>query len=511
MTDRFSPLVSAAPRAPAAARPATPQALFGALFERVQLERVFADGKTFADAVPQQSPETILAEFRRQAPASREDLRAFVLGHFDLPAAPAPAAAGKASLTDHIASLWPRLERAPCQAEAGSSAIDLPEAYVVPGGRFREIYYWDSYFTMLGLALDGHQPLVEAMLHNFESLIERFGHVPNGTRTYYLSRSQPPFLALMADLSQDDSVAAKRRHLDALRAEYDYWMCGNSAVTLPDGAVLNRYWDDLNTPRDESFAEDVATARASGRPASGVYRDLRAGAASGWDFSSRWLGDPADFTTIRATAILPADLNALLWQLETHIARRSRDLGQLAQAVDFDRLAARRAEAIHRHMWLPDQGRFADVELTRMIATPILSAACLYPLFVGLATQAQADAVAATVRNQMLAEGGLRTTTCTTDQQWDMPNGWAPLQWIAVDGLDRYGHTDLARDIAARWLKAVTTTYDATGRLLEKYDIEAMKPGSGGEYPVQEGFGWTNGVTRALMARYPDLAAEAHA
>ncbi len=519
MTDRFSPFPSAtaayaAPQVAATQQRRSPREIYGILFERVQVLRLFSDGKTFADATPKTDPDRILADFRRDDPQTPDALRAFVTARFDLPASPAIVAvpAGdRPELGAYITGLWDRLERPADVEQPGSSLLALPEAYVVPGGRFREIYYWDSYFTMLGLAEDGRGLLVDAMLHNFESLIEDYGHVPNGTRTYYLSRSQPPFLALMADLASPDA-AVEACLLRALKREHAYWMDRNngtqgSAVRLPNGAVLNRYWDDLDAPRDESFAEDVATAEASGRPVAEVYRDLRAGAASGWDFSSRWLGDPDVFTSIRTTAILPVDLNSLLWALETAIARRSQAAGQGAQAETWRALADRRAAAMHAHMWLDGEGRFADVDHREGRATSVLSAATLYPLFVGLATQAQADAVAVTVREHLLAAGGVRTTTVATDQQWDMPNGWAPLQWIAVMGLARYGHDDLARDIAARWLKTVRTAYGETGRLLEKYDIEALKAGGGGEYPVQEGFGWTNGVTRALMARYPELNA----
>ncbi len=503
-----SKVVSLAPNALAS----SPADLFGPLFERVQLEKVFADGKTFADAIPRGTPAAILAAYHREKPATRDALRAFVGRHFDLSAPVTPDAGDRdtSGLCEHIARLWPALERQPETPPAGSSALYLPEPYVVPGGRFREIYYWDSYFTMLGLACDGRADLVEAMLHNFESLIERFGHIPNGTRSYYLSRSQPPFFALMSGLSPAADEAARRRRLAALLAEHAYWMGGAGVVTLPDGSRLNRYWDERDTPRDEAYAEDTATAARSARPPAEVFRHLRAGAASGWDFSSRWLGDPLDFATIKTADIIPVDLNSLLWTLERAIAAAAAEAGRddkgLAEtAMRFGGLAESRAAAIHRHLWLEGEGRFADYDHVEGRVTPVLSAATLYPLFLGLATPAQGRAVAATTRDRLLARGGLRTTTVTTGQQWDVPNGWAPLQWIAIEGLDAYGRGDLARMIAERWLLTVETAYRETGKMLEKYDVEDLRPGGGGEYPLQDGFGWTNGVTRALLAKYPDL------
>ena len=501
---------------------ATPADLYGPLFEAVQLKRVFPDGKTFVDAVPKRAPEAIMAAYRAERPDDAAELRAFVEANFDVPesASPPPPKTERLPLKAHIAALWPALTRPPLDPAPGSSALALPEPYVVPGGRFREIYYWDSYFTMLGLVEDGEQALVESMLDNFDSLIERFGHIPNGTRTYYLSRSQPPFFALMADLSDRRDRATLERRLAMLRREHEFWMAGAACldatnacrrvVRMPDGSLLNRYWDDRDTPRDESYAEDVATAAESGRPKAEMYRHLRAGAESGWDFSARWLADPQKLTTIRTTEIVPVDLNSLLWALEVAISRRCALLVEIACASEFQDRASARRRAIVRYLWVPAEGRFGDWDRERRRVTDVLSAATLYPLFVGLATPEQAKAVATTAREELLAPGGLRTTLIRTGQQWDSPNGWAPLQWVAVAGLLRYGEDTLAKDIAARWIDTVNRAYRETGKMLEKYDVEERRPGGGGEYPLQDGFGWTNGVTRALIARYPELDPDAN-
>jgi alpha,alpha-trehalase len=254
----------------------------------------------------------------------------------------------------------------------------------------------------------------------------------------------------------------------------------------------------------------VATAAASpGRPAAIVYRHLRAGAESGWDYSSRWLADPASLATVRTTDIVPVDLNSLMLAMEARIARRCREAADSECADAFTRLAARREAAIDRYFWVAGEGRYADWDRTARRPTAIVSAAGLYPLFVGAASPVQAKAVADTVRRLLLAPGGLRTTPHRTGQQWDAPNGWAPLQWVAIDGLARSGEDVLAREIARRWLETVARTYGETGKMLEKYDIEERRPGGGGEYPLQDGFGWTNGVASALLERYPDLLAAA--
>lgn len=494
--------------------PQSPQEAFGPLFEAVQTERIFPDGKTFVDAVPREDSETILRAWRTEQPQGPDAMRAFVKQHFDVP----PGPGERLPLRAHIVALWPQLTRPPLTPPPGSSALPLPESYVVPGGRFREVYYWDSYFTMLGLKADNRADLVESMIDNFTSMIERYGHIPNGARTYYLSRSQPPFFALMLDLSEQTDPAIRARRLAALRKEHAYWMAGEACaketrnpcervMPMPDGSLLNRYWDDRDTPRDESFAEDRATAaKTPGRPATEMYRNLRAGAESGWDFSSRWLTDPHDLSTIRTTAIVPIDLNALLWAMETRIAKGCADAADQPCQREFTKRADARKAAVDRYLWLGKENRYADWSRDSGKPTAVLTSATLYPLFVGMASPAQAKAVAATTRDKLTAAGGLRTTGSRTGQQWDAPNGWAPLQWVAIDGLGRYGEQDLARDIASRWIRTVSVTYHDTGKMLEKYDVEEQRPGGGGEYPLQDGFGWTNGVTSAILERYPTIA-----
>ncbi|MFT4047023.1 MAG: alpha,alpha-trehalase TreF [Solimonas sp.] len=380
----------------------------------------------------------------------------------------------------------------------------------MPGGRFRELYYWDSYFTMLGLQRDGHADVVARMVDGFADLIARYAHIPNGTRTYYLSRSQPPFFYLMVGLTTpDDPVDGWSRYLAALRTEYTWWMQGEArlprgtarlhVVRLPDGRVLNRWWDARAAPRDESYREDVALAAGSGRPPEQVYRDLRAAAESGWDFSSRWFADGRTLATIETTSLAPVDLNSLLYGLEAAIAQgcaRVRDAGCRRA---FDARATARRAAMDRYLWDEGCGCYGDWNWRRGARTGRLSAATLYPLFAGAASPSQARAVAATAAAKLLAPGGLATTTVVTGQQWDRPNGWAPLQWIAVSGLRRYGENALADDIRRRWLATVERLYGQEHRLVEKYDLDAQGAGSGGEYPLQDGFGWTNGVTRALM------------
>ena len=207
---------------------------------------VFADSKTFADAAPRTSAAAILRDYQRQRPRSKAALRQFVAAHFKVPSPVRPPVAtpDATSITEHIDGLWNTLTRA-ADSQQHSSLLALPNPYVVPGGRFRELYYWDSYFTMLGLAQSGRADLLEQMVGNFAYLIDRFGHVPNGTRTYYLSRSQPPFFFEMVALLPSNRESPLVRYLPQLRREHAYWMRGSTGlakhaahgrvVAMPDG------------------------------------------------------------------------------------------------------------------------------------------------------------------------------------------------------------------------------------------------------------------------------------
>jgi alpha,alpha-trehalase len=494
----------------------TPAQLYGQLFEEAQIERVFSDGKTFVDAVPRDAPAMVMQRYQQERGKPGFDLAAFVLRNFTV--RPAKERAYRSNLGEdvctHIDNLWRVLERQPDEHAAYSSLLPLPRPYVVPGGRFGEIYYWDSYFTMLGLDESGRHDLAFAMAENFASLIDRYGHIPNGNRTYYLSRSQPPFFASMVELIAARSrvpAAAYVTFLPALSKEYAFWMEGaetlepgeahRRVVRLKDGTLLNRYWDDRDSPREESYREDLATARASNRPAAEVYRDLRAGAETGWDFSSRWLADGKTLATIRTTALVPVDLNSLLFHLETTLANAYASSHKPEKAAELSARAAVRKAAVLRYLWDPNAGVFTDYLWREGVATGQVTAATVFPLFFGLATRAHADRVAKAVRAHLLKPGGLVTTTIESGQQWDAPNGWAPLQWIAIEGLADYGENALAQTIASRWVNNVVAAYRRTGKLVEKYNVVDLSlTGGGGEYPGQDGFGWTNGVLRKMLA-----------
>lgn len=496
-----------------AATPAPPDILLGPLFNDVQTAKLFPDQKTFADAVPNSDPLMILADYRMQKNQSGFDLRHFVQVNFTLPkdGEKYVPPAGQ-SLREHIDGLWPVLTRSTTTAEKWDSLLPLPEPYVVPGGRFREIYYWDSYFTMLGLAEGNHWDKVSDMVANFAYEIDSWGHIPNGNRTYYLSRSQPPFFAFMVELlAQHDGNDALKKYLPQMLKEYSYWMEGietlqpgqqnKRVVKLDDGTILNRYWDERDSPRPESWVEDIATAKSNpNRPATEIYRDLRSAAASGWDFSSRWMDNPNQLGTLRTTSIVPVDLNALMYKMEKMIALASKAAGDDAKAAQYDGFANARQKGIEKYLWNDKEGWYADYDLKSHKVRNQLTAAALFPLYVKAAAKDRASKVATATQAHLLQPGGLATTSVKSGQQWDAPNGWAPLQWVAASGLQNYGQDTVAMDVTWRFLTNVQHTYDREKKLVEKYDVSTTGTGGGGgEYPLQDGFGWTNGVTLKML------------
>ena len=516
----------------------TPDLIFGQLFVAVQNAGVFSDSKTFVDCTPLRKPADIMYDYGLSKPTG-DKLTQFVNNNFIIPAPP-PAfdyVMQEKNVVNHINNLWSVLTRPADIKVEGSSLLPLPYPYIVPGGRFREIYYWDSYFTMLGLKEAGQITIMENMIDNFTFLINTYGHIPNGNRTYYLSRSQPPFYAMMIQLLatiKGDEVYKK--YLPALQKEYNYWMEGATnlkkgnafkrVVKLTDGTVLNRYWDDLETPRQEGYVEDIKTAdqattekmmtmRFASSQAmqtfkttndNNIFKNLRAGACSGWDYSSRWFADPNKISTIQVLNIAPIDLNCLLYNMEKTLETAYTFTKQEQLRKGMSKAARIRYVAIEKYFFSKQLNFYSDYNFELNKTTNIATAAAVYPLaFFTQYNNNVAKGVLAKVfiQKYLLMSGGIVSTTNTTGQQWDAPNGWAPQQWMAIHALEKSKQTDLAKQIALRWIKLNTDVYLRTGKLMEKYNVVNLKlDAGGGEYPSQDGFGWTNGVLLALIKKY---------
>ena len=483
----------------------------GTLFEEVQFKNILADGKTFPDCITRNDLDTINEAYEIQKKEPGFDLRKFVAANFDLPPNPTTGYVSDLNkpIEQHIEELWSILTRQPKQES--SSLIPLPYPYIVPGGRFREIYYWDSYFTMLGLRVSKKTDMIQHMIDNFSYLIDKVGYIPNGNRSYFVGRSQPPFFSLMIKLlAVEKGNSILTTYLPKLEKEYEFWMAGSKVlgssvhaihrvVRMPDGSMLNRYWDESTTPRPEAYKEDVELAQHSNQKPEDLYRNLRAAAESGWDFSSRWFRDTSSFGTIHTTDIVPVDLNCLLLHLEKMLMEAYQVSGNTEASRRYDDLSKRRHAAVQKYCWNEKEKFYFDYDFREDKLKKHFTLAGVFPLFFDLANAAQAESVASALKDKFLQPGGLTTTLNRTGQQWDAPNGWAPLQWIAYRGLINHNLTELAQEIQSRWMSINERVYYKTGKMTEKYNVcDDADEAGGGEYPNQDGFGWTNGVYLAM-------------
>jgi len=494
----------------------SPRQTYPGLFEKVQLARIYPDSKSFADAIPKMKPSEIMAAYKAQKDLKDFVLKNFVNEHFSLPENHNAVYQSdiNAGIEKHLDTLWTVLKRNPdAVAKFRTSLLPLPKPYIVPGGRFREIYYWDSYFTMLGLQKAGKTKIMKDMIDNFAYLINTYGFIPNGNRSYYLTRSQPPFFAAMVQLLTKDNPEVKLSdYKDVLEKEYNFWMKGSSqlrngqaanhTVKLIDGTVLNRYYDAGDQPREESYREDFEAAKLTKQQPSVFLRNVRSAAESGWDFSSRWFADGKSFNQIITTDLLPVDLNTLIYNLEIAIADANKQSGNTAKSVLFNAKANKRKAAILKYFWNEKQNFFTDYNWKSKSLSNQLTLAASFPLFFKLATPKQAKAVSEKIEKDFFKTGGLISTLTTTKEQWDAPNAWAPLQYVSIQGLHNYGFDKLADEITERWINQNIAVFKETGKLMEKYNVvETASKGGGGEYPLQDGFGWTNGVLLKLMKK----------
>lgn len=521
-TDKIkSSLVSTAGHLVRASR--SPDELLGQLFADVQKQKIYGDGKVFVDLIPKKRIKSIQQEYLLLKDDPHFNLHEFISRHFYELSSKQPRKVFETNtdltVTEHISRLWIQLERRN-RIDRGS-LIALPYAYVVPGGRFDEQFYWDSYFIMLGLAVDEKWDMIEGMIKNFAYMMRKVGFIPTANRTYFLSRSQPPFFSHMVRLlAREKGKSVLVEYLPYLLTEYRFWMKGSTKlskqehrafarlVEMNNGALMNRYYDNKVTPRPESLFEDTETAEhVKDREADRLYLHLRAGAESGWDFSSRWFMDKGDIKTIHTADIIPVDLNSLLYQLESTIAETYQILKQPLLFRKFQKMADRRSAAINNFCWDEKLGFYTDFNFHHEKSMGKMSLAGIFPLYAKIASPAQAEAVAKNIEVHFLKEGGLATTLEDTGEQWDGSNGWAPLQYIAVEALRNYGYHGLANEIKKRWVSLNLKVYKDEHKLVEKYNVKSSNGlGGGGEYPLQDGFGWTNGVLATFLkddGQYP--------
>jgi alpha,alpha-trehalase len=496
----------------------SPEERFGELFDSVQASTLFADPKMFLDCLPKSTTDSIMEAFKEAKSKPDFSLQSFVNQWFTIQSPPADAYTSDllSSPESHISDLWKVLAR-PADTFNLSTLIALPKPYILSNGRAKEVQYKEAYFIMLGLQAAGRMDIVENMVDNFAYLINTEGYVPSANRTYYLGRSQPPFFACMVQLlASEKGETVLTKYLPQLESEYNYWMEGaqkdapkdifyKNHVVQVDRNTMNRYFCKDEKPRPEKYRADRDSVKKSARPEKETYRHIRAGSESGWDFSSRWLdtdkqGGTYKVSNIHTSDILPIDLNALLYNLEMTISKAKVVEKKYEEATAWEKKASHRREALMRYCWSESKGMFFDFDWQKYRQTDVISAAMVYPLFFKMVTKRDADRVVSAIQQHLLRAGGIVTTVNRTGHAWDAPNGYAPLQWLTIKGLRNYGHEETANDIKKRWCDLNVKVFRTTGRMLEKYNVEDLSIESGGgDYPVHDGYGWTNGVLLRLL------------
>ncbi len=404
----------------------------------------------------------------------------------------------------------------------------LPHPYVVPGGRFNEMYGWDSYFIVLGLLRYRRLDLAEDMARNFFFEIDHYGAVLNANRTYYLTRSQPPLLSSLVMAIYEAKKPAGQDARSWLAESYPYLEKDHAFWTRPphlaESIGLSRYFDFGEGPAPESvegepgYYHSVASYFLShprqadgywqkGAPDSAFglsaeyYRGDRAMRESGFDVSFRFGPYGA-----AAQHFAPVCLNTLLYKEEKDLEEISRLLGRDEEAARWGQLAAARAKKIRALLWEPARGMFYDYDLRRGGRSTYDYATAFYPLWAGLATPQQAAAVDANLR-RFERPGGLAMSTRETGVQWDYPYGWAPIQLLAVEGLRRYGYQQDADRVAYEFLSTVLDNFERDGTIREKYNVATRSSEThvaAGYKANVVGFGWTNGVFAQLLSRLPE-------
>ena len=389
----------------------------------------------------------------------------------------------------YIAAYWKKLERK--HVKDDESLLGVPNTYLVPASEeghefdFNELYYWDSYFMVQGMLDEEHKELVMGILENLESLFLRFKVIPNASRTYLMGRSQPPFLtSFIFDIYDAYNLdeAWLKKHIAIAKQEYEtVWMGTSKPNWRKVHHNLSRYYD-INMLHDLAEAE------------------------SGWDMTPRF--------NRRALDYLPVDLNALLYKYEMDFARAAEIAGSKQDTSYWTRIAKARAKTMDSLMWDKLRGLYYDFNYVKQKRGNISSLAAYYPLWAGMVDGRQAQAMVKALR-RFENKGGLSTTDAlpltqyvpgSLPTQWAYPNGWAPLQYLVIQGLERYGYKQDARRLALKWIKTNNDWFQNHAVFLEKYNVDSPeKPPVRGVYPSQTGFGWTNAVFERLCKDYLDI------
>ncbi|CAG9786381.1 unnamed protein product [Diatraea saccharalis] len=517
------------------------------LLHHVQLARLYPDSKTFVDLHMRDSEEVILTDFQKllneTSNPTKEQLQAFVDKHFDSTSelenwTPHDFNENPSFLTGirdeqlkqfakDINGIWPGLGRKVKSQVFENpdrfSFIPINHGFIIPGGRFTEIYYWDTYWIIEGLLISGMKETAKGMIENLIQLLKTVGHVPNGSRWYYQERSQPPLLSAMMSLyiRETMDIAFLRNNIKALEEELSYWL-DTQIITFDKedkSYMLLRYFSPSNGPRPESYYEDYNSGLSftSDERKQEFYTDIKSAAESGWDFSSRWFVDnngsnTGNLTTIHTKDIIPVDLNAIFANALQNMAYFQALLLNPLRAAHWAYLAKQWRNNIEAVLWDEADGVWYDYDLPYKSHRKYFYPSNVAPLWMGAVSKGLIRKRSARVLNYLENshgldfEGGIPSSLIRSGEQWDFPNAWPPLVSIVVNALEALGTDEgkkVAFHVAQTWVRACFKGFSVNKQMFEKYDAEVPGQfGGGGEYKVQSGFGWSNGVVLEFLAKY---------
>ncbi|KAG8239747.1 hypothetical protein J437_LFUL017388 [Ladona fulva] len=522
----------------------------GRLLDTVQMASIYPDSKTFVDMKMKYSPEEVLKRFElfmnsTNSKPSNVEVKQFVNDTFEPPGSefedweptdwkPNPKFLDNikdpalrdwgSKLHDRWKELGRKVKKEVAENPDLYSIIYVPNPVIVPGGRFKEFYYWDSYWIIRGLLLSEMYETVKGMLINFMSIVETYGFIPNGGRVYYAMRSQPPMLTSMVKTYIDETNDYKflKENIGTLEKEFDFWM-KNRTVQIAKGNrnyTLAIYQEFSSGPRPESYREDVESAHIfkTEEEKEAYYSELKAAAESGWDFSTRWFilngTNKGNLTNLKTRSIVPVELNSIIYWNAKILSDFFEQLRMPEKSKKYRIIAKEWMEAVEQVLWHEEVGAWLDYDRLNEVKRDYFYPTNISPLWTGCHNFKDMPKTVEKILEYlikmkvMINQGGIPSSFEHSGEQWDYPNAWPPLQHIVTVGLDNTGDVyakELAYEITERWVNSNYIAFKKTDAMYEKYD--ATIPGGhggGGEYVIQVGFGWTNGVIMDMLNTYGD-------
>lgn len=411
--------------------------------------------------------------------------------------------------------VWLLLNRKSVYETISSSSIFLPHDFIVPGGRFNEIYYWDSYWILHGLMVCEMNVSVNNLINNLFYCIKKYGFIPNGSRKYYLNRSQPPFFILMlysAYINNFRKIVLKE--VKFAEKEYNFWM-KNRIINVKDKNnetyLLNIYNVRSDIPRLESFIKDLELfSDQNDKSANEMFSNIYSAAESGWDFSSRWFDNENDMKTIDTTNIIPVDLNAILYKNEQILYKFFKDLKIVDKAKYYENVSEKRRIAFKQILWNAEENIWMDFNFKKWcFKKKRFYFSNIFPMIFGIEKDISLVYKILKTYSYVLFghRGGIPASEkgIISYQQWDYPNVWAPHQQLFIEYLMKINEENMAYHVAKSFYDSVFLGYKKNKVIYEKYNCEDIGlTGNGGEYKPQDGFGWTNGTIFYIINLFKD-------